>query len=98
MAGLDGKQALKLLKLSKKQDGFYDRPTIGQLKQLGTTPDVNPLVSQLERLMRTTVDRGHQTLDVVDLGSGTEPLPGQLHSLQQRWLTFGVCARVIVHE
>ena len=62
----------ELLKLSKKQDAFYDRPTIGPAYALWYhARRANPLVSQLERLMRTTVDRGHQTLDVVDLGSGT---------------------------
>ena len=76
----------ELLKLSKKQDAFYDRPTIGPAYAFRYhARRANPLVSQLERL--TTVDRGHQALDVVDLGLGTEPLPGQLHSLQLRWLT-----------
>ena len=90
----------ELLKLSKKQDAFYDRPTIGPAYALWYhARRVNPLVSQLERLMRTTVDRGHQTLDVVDLGSGTGATAWAAALVAAAVADLrGMPPRVIVHE
>ena len=62
----------ELLKLSSSTDAYYDRPTIGPAYALWYhARRVNPLVSQLERIVRLADERNHRQVDVVDLGAGT---------------------------
>jgi len=62
----------ELLKLSSSTDAYYDRPTIGPAYALWYhARRVNPLVSQLERIVRLADERRHPQVDVVDLGAGT---------------------------
>jgi hypothetical protein len=65
----------ELLKLSGSTDAYYDRPTIGPAYALWYhARRVNPLVSQLERIIRLADRRRHRQVDVVDLGAGTGAL------------------------
>jgi len=58
--------------LSGSRDAFYDRPTIGVAYGLWYhARRVNPLISEVERIIRQEADRGSQPLTLVDLGSGT---------------------------
>ena len=58
--------------LSSSRDAFYDRPTIGVAYGLWYhARRVNPLVSEVERIVRWEADRGSRALTIVDLGSGT---------------------------
>ena len=61
-----------LANLSGGRDAFYDRPTIGVAYGLWYhARRVNPLVSEVERIVRQEADKGFQALTIVDLGSGT---------------------------
>jgi DNA helicase-2/ATP-dependent DNA helicase PcrA len=72
-SGFEWQATLKDLDgLSKGADAYYDRPTIGPAYALWYhARRVNPLVRQLERIVRDTYQRGHERVEVVDLGAGT---------------------------
>ncbi len=62
----------ELLELARGRDAPYDRPTAGPAYALWYhARRVNPLVALLARVVRSAHDRGHDRLDLVDLGAGT---------------------------
>lgn len=90
----------ELLNLGNQRDAAYDRPTIGPAYALWYhARRVNPLISQVEEILREVDQHGHRQVDIVDLGAGTGAVAWAAALVAAAVGEFdGDPPRVVVHE